>query len=80
MMGSLLESSMEVDRVGIRLESLRPPSVRQSALFDERPAVLGAVRTVHRRYPGFIRCAVVHEHALFEEDEMALETRAEDSP
>ena len=78
MMGGLLESSMEVERVGIRLESLRPPSVRQSALFDERPAVLGAVRTVHRRYPGFIRRAVVHEHTLFEEDEMALEVRAED--
>ena len=80
MMEGLLEPSMEVDRLGIRLESLRPPSARQSALFDERPAVLGAVRTVHRRYPGFIRRAVVHEHALFEEDEMALETRAEEAP
>ncbi len=73
LMGHLLEPGLEVNRLGIQLGSLRPPSLRQAALFDERPAVLGAVRNVHRRYPGFIRRAVLEEHALFEEDAMVLE-------
>ncbi len=73
LMEELLEPGVEVERIGIRLESLRMPNMRQAALFDERPAVLGAVRNVHGRYPGLIRRAVIEEHALFEEDEVALE-------
>jgi len=62
-----------VARIGIRLESLRTPSPQQMAMFDERPVALGAVRGVHRRYPGMMRQAVLHPHALFEEDEMSLQ-------
>jgi hypothetical protein len=73
LMENLLEPGLGVERLLVQLGSLRPPSVHQAALFDERPAVLGAVRNVHRRYPGFIRRAVLERHALFEEDAMALE-------
>jgi len=62
-----------VERIGIRLESLRTPSPQQLAMFDERPVLPGAVRGVHRRYPGMIRRAVIQPHALFEEDEMTLQ-------
>ena len=77
LMEELMEPGVEVERMGIRLGSLRMPNMRQAALFDERPAALGAVRNVHRRYPGFIRRAVLEEHALFEEDEVALERFAD---
>ena len=76
LLGQLLGLGMEVEGIGIRLESLRPPSAEQAALFNERPAVLGAVRSVHRRYPGLIRRAVLQADALFEEDEVTLETIA----
>lgn len=75
----LLGPGIEVENVVIRLESLRSPTAEQAALFDERPAVLGAVRNVHRRYPGLICRAVVHPDALFEEDRVALETIATES-
>lgn len=67
-----LTSGETVAGIGIRFESLRHPSIQQGALFDERPAVQGAVRGVHRRYPGSVRQATVKHHALFEEDEIAL--------
>ena len=73
LMEKLIEPGIEVEEMILRLESLRPPSVRQAALFNERPAIMGAVRNVHRRYPGIIRRAVLERHALFEEDEVVLE-------
>jgi nucleotidyltransferase/DNA polymerase involved in DNA repair len=73
LLGRLLERSLDLERLAVQLGSLQEASYRQVSLFDERPAVLGAVRNVHRRYPGFIRRAVLEEHALFEEDEVALE-------
>lgn len=79
MAGGEGSSAETVVRIGIRLESLRTPSPRQTALFDERPDVSGAVREVHRRYPGMMRHAVLHPHALFEEDEMTFQ-EADSSP
>lgn len=77
LMEELIEPGVEVERMGIQLGSLRKPNMRQAALFDERPAALGVVRNIHRRYPGFIRRAVLEEHALFEEDEVTLERFAD---
>ncbi len=58
--------------IGVRFESLRHPSIQQAALFEERPAVQGAVRGVHRRYPGSVRQATIKRHVLFEEDEVVF--------
>jgi impB/mucB/samB family len=77
LLGALLRPGLEVEGLAILLESLRTPAVQQVGLFDERPAVLRVVRNVHRRYPGSICRAVMRPHALFEEDEMALETFSE---
>jgi hypothetical protein len=76
---SLLEPGVSIDRLVVQLGSLRSPSFHQRGLFDERPAVLGAVRNVHRRYPGFIRRAVLEEHALFEEEAVVLEKYEDDA-
>lgn len=65
----------EVERVCLRLQGLRPPSVTQGGLFDERPAVAGAVTNVHRRYPGAIRRARLRPHAVFAEDVVEFEER-----
>ena len=59
--------------VSVCFESLRMPAVRQESLFDERPALLGAVHGVHRRYPGMLRHAHTERNALFEEDEVTFE-------
>ncbi len=67
-------------RVALRLEALRRPDVSQVDLFSVRPAVLGAVRRVHRRYPGGIRRAVLRLHALLPEDEVILEAFDEEGP
>lgn len=69
-----------VMRLVLRFEALRRPEVSQSELFDARPAVLGAVRRVHRRFPGLIRRAVLHRHALMPEDEVVLAPYADDGP
>ncbi len=74
LLDGMLRYGMEVAELGVRLDSLRTPSVEQMGLFDERPVVLKAVRNVHRRYPGSIRRAVVRPDALFEEDELTLES------
>lgn len=62
-----------VERIVLRLEALRRPSVTQASLFDLRPALMGAVRRVHRRYPEAIRRAVVRNDALFPEDGVLFE-------
>jgi len=62
-----------MSRVVLRLEALRRPEVSQADLFSVRRAVTGAVRRVHRRYPGSIRRAVLRPHALLPEDEVGFE-------
>ena len=62
-----------MSRVVLRLEALRRPEVSQADLFSVRRAVIGAVRRVHRRYPGSIRRAVLRPHALLPEDEVGFE-------
>jgi hypothetical protein len=69
-----------VDRVALRLEALRRPDVSQVDLFSVRPAVVGAVRRVQRRYPGGIRRAVLRPHALLPEDEVTLEAYDDGAP
>lgn len=79
MKGGAVGNIGTVGSLNIRLESLRTPSLQQTAMFEERPAVLGAVRGVHRRYPGMICRAVMQPHALFEEDEMTYEAAEDDA-
>jgi|GEM_PF-2779491 len=73
MMETLVSRDMEVYRMAVHLESLRMPSVHQEDLFDARPAVMGAVRTIHRRYPGAVQRAALRPHAVFDEDRTRLE-------
>lgn len=73
MVEALVNRDLEVCGVTVHLESLRMPAVHQEDLFDARPAVMGAVRTIHRRYPGAVRRADVRPHAVFDEDRVRLE-------
>ncbi|NNF04011.1 MAG: hypothetical protein HKN17_06055 [Rhodothermales bacterium] len=65
----------EVERVCVRLQGLRSVASVQGGLFDERPAVVGAVTNVHRRYPGAVRRARLRPHAVFAEDAVEFEER-----
>lgn len=69
-----VEAGDRVERVVLRLEALRRPTVTQASLFDLRPALLGAVRRVHRRYPEAIRRAVCRPDALFPEEDLLFES------
>lgn len=69
----MVSRHLEIDRMTLHLEALRMPAVQQEDLFDRRPAVDGAIRTIHRRYPGAIRRAQLRPHALFDEDGVQLE-------
>jgi hypothetical protein len=73
--GDFGEGPPAVERMFVCLQSLRPPSTMQAGLFEERPAVTGAVRNVHRRYPGAIRRARLRPHAVFSEDTVEFEER-----
>lgn len=72
MVEALVTRDMEVLGMTVGLESLRMPAVHQEDLFDARPAVMGAVRTIHRRYPGAVQRAALRPHAVFDEDRVHL--------
>lgn len=68
----MVSRHLELDRMTLHLEALRMPAVHQEDLFDQRPVVDGAIRTIHRRYPGAIRKAELRPHAVFDEDRIEL--------
>lgn len=68
-----LSADTEVEEAVLVLGSLKPANTRQGGLFYERPAVKNAVRTVHERYPGSLRRAVVDRSAVFAEDRLQFE-------
>lgn len=68
-----LSAETEIEEVTLVLGALRPADVQQGHLFFERPAVRRAVRTVHERYPGSLRRAVLDREAVFSEDQLQFE-------
>lgn len=74
LLDEVVEAGDRVERVVLRLEALRSPTVTQASFFDLRPALLGAVRRVHRRYPEAIRRAVCRPDALFPEEGLVFES------
>jgi hypothetical protein len=76
----MLSASLDIGVLSLELGSLHRPDSLQTALFRERPSVRKAVRSVHRKFPGIIRQAVVREDVLFSEDEMRLEPICYEEP
>lgn len=69
---TLLEESLEIESLEIELGALRSIQPVQAVLFRERPTVRHAVEVVHKKYPGILKKAVLHPHALFPEERMNL--------
>ena len=64
----------DLDGIGIRLEALSRPALRQGHFFDARPEVLTAVRQVHHRYPASMRRARVRQDVIFPEESTSFES------
>ena len=69
----ILKPSMQVEVLTLELSALRRPGVEQGSLFARRPALNRAVESVHRRFPGVVKRAVLHDDAIFPEEKAGLE-------
>jgi nucleotidyltransferase/DNA polymerase involved in DNA repair len=76
----LLSADSEVVSMAVELGGLGGAATRQGVLFGERPSVYLAVRSVHRRFPGAIKRAVLALHALFDEDASRYEPFPDAAP
>lgn len=62
-----------IREVDVVLGALEQADVTQQKLFYDRPEVKKAVKTVHERYPGILRQAVLDRDAVFAEDRLRYE-------
>lgn len=73
LMNSALHRQLDVERVSVELGTLKYPTTSQKSLFNERPSVHAAVRSVNKRFPGILKRAVLQKSTLFLDEAVHFE-------